>query len=207
LRSKSTIRIALITTAERLLPWMVRIIFPDVVAPPFPYAQSAVTSFGLGSDRRRSLLTAKPSQGASRCPNLMFVVNGSSSLGDAEGGGDCDGGLLNVSVLVGREGLSGIARMAAKMPANVPATIAKVPNLWRTPSGRQSTPAPKAAAAATTIDAVTAKESGGRTNSHTTSPIARSSSTPAPATRSQKWRASFWPASLFCRGPSVPTWG
>jgi hypothetical protein len=63
---------------------MVRIIFPDIVAPPFLYAQSAVTSFGLGSDRRRSLLTAKLSQGASRCPNLMFVVNGSSSVGVVE---------------------------------------------------------------------------------------------------------------------------
>ena len=77
---------------------------------------------------------------------------------------------LDSSEPEGKAAPPGIARMAAMMPANVPATITP----GDSPEGRQTTPAPMATAAATTSDALAAKESGGRTKSHSTSPMAAS---------------------------------
>lgn len=113
-------------------------------------------------------------------------MNGPDSSDDGEFEEDCEAGPGDSSEPGDTDDLSGIARTAAKMPADVAATIPKVPNRLRSPSGRQTAPIPHMKAAATTIDTLAAEESGGSTNSHSMSPIAKSSRTPAPATRSQK---------------------
>ena len=77
-------------------------------------------------------------------------VNGSDSSDDGEFEEDCEAGPGDSSEPGDTDDLSGIARTAAKMPADVAATIPKVPNRLRSPSGRQTAPIPHMKAAATT---------------------------------------------------------